>query len=136
MKAGVTDLPMTTHQQPDEGSRQADLERVLAILRCRAGLIGLRFFVTAAAAFGFSKLQQKESSDLAPLLIRSPGFAEDLFVTSATASMSDATRQVASNEKLVGLLQRKTAASLDFTRDYNERSVQDGHRAESFPEGR
>lgn len=95
---------MTTQQeQADEGSRQADLERVLAILRRRGGLIALCFFVTAAAAFGFSELQTKEYSASASLLFRNPGFAEDLFGTTATASNPVPTREAATNEKLVGL---------------------------------
>lgn len=95
---------MTTQQeQPDEGSRQADLERVLAILRRRAGLIALCFVVTAAAAFGFSELQTKEYSASASLLFRNPGFAEDLFGTTPTASNPVPTREAATNEKLVGL---------------------------------
>ena len=104
-QAGIPTSYMTTPQQeqPDQGSRQADLERVLAILRRRAGLIALCFFVTAAAAFGFSELQTKEYSASASLLFRNPGFAEDLFGTTSTPSSSVPTREAATNEKLVGL---------------------------------
>lgn len=66
-------------------------------------MIGLCFVVTAAAAFGFSELQQKEYSASASLLFRNPGFAEDLFGTTATAANPVATREAATNEKLVGL---------------------------------
>jgi len=94
---------MTDQPQQDDRSRQADLERVLAILRRRAVLIALCFFVTAAAAFGFSVLQTKEYSTSASLLFRNPGFAEDLFGTTATASNPVPTREAATNAKLVGL---------------------------------
>lgn len=90
-------------QIPDDSSRQADLEHVLAILRRRAGLIVLCFVVTAAAAFGFSELQQKQYSASASLLFRNPGFAEDLFGTSATLVNPVPTREAATNAKLVGL---------------------------------
>src|SRR5680860_228550 len=94
---------MTDQPHQDDRSRQADLERVLAILRRRAGLIALCFFVTAAAAFGFSELQTKEYSASASLLFRNPGFAEDLFGTTAAAANPVPTREAATNAKLVGL---------------------------------
>jgi succinoglycan biosynthesis transport protein ExoP len=83
--------------------RRADLERVIAILRRRAGLIGLCFAVTAVAAYGFSKLQQDEYSASASLLFRNPGFAEQLFGTTPTAANPVPTREAATNTKLVGL---------------------------------
>jgi polysaccharide biosynthesis transport protein len=88
---------------PDDSSRQADLERVLAILRRRALLILACVVVAAAAAFGFSELQQKEYSASASLLFRNPGFAEDLFGTTSTAANPVPAREAATNEKLVGL---------------------------------
>lgn len=97
----MTDAPTT--MPPEAESRRDDLERVLAILRRRAGLIALCFFVTAAAAFGFSKLQENQYSASASLLFRNPGFAEDLFGTTPTATSTDATREAATNQKLVGL---------------------------------
>ena len=94
---------MTTPPTQNDSSRQADLERVLAILQRRAGLIVLCFVVTAGAAFGFSELQQKQYSASASLLFRNPGFAEDLFGTTATAANPVPTREAATNVKLVGL---------------------------------
>jgi succinoglycan biosynthesis transport protein ExoP len=94
---------MTTPPTPDDSSRRNDLERILAILRRRAGLILLCLFVTAAAAFGFSELQQKQYSASASLLFRNPGFAEDLFGTSTSLPSTDPTREAATNQKLVGL---------------------------------
>ena len=94
---------MTDQPLQDSNSRQSDLERMLAVLRRRAGLIALFLLVTAAAAFGFSELQQKEYSASASLLFRNPGFAEDLFGTTATAANPVPTREAATNEKLVGL---------------------------------
>jgi capsular exopolysaccharide synthesis family protein len=90
-------------EQPGDGARQADLERVLAILRRRAGLIVLCFIVTAAAALVFSELQTKEYSTSSSLLFRNPGFAEDLFGTTPTTANPVPTREAATNEKLVGL---------------------------------
>jgi succinoglycan biosynthesis transport protein ExoP len=94
---------MTEPPVQDDINRQADLERVLAVLRRRAGLIVLCFVITAGAAFGFSLLQQKEYSASASLLFRNPGFAEDLFGTTATTVNPNPTREAATNEKLVGL---------------------------------
>ncbi len=94
---------MTPPPTPDDNGRQTDLERVIAILRRRAGLILLCLVATAAAALGFSLLQQKQYSASASLLFRNPGFAEDLFGTSASQPSTDPTREAATNERLVGL---------------------------------
>jgi capsular exopolysaccharide synthesis family protein len=94
---------MTNQPVRDDNSRQTDLEHVLAVLRRRAGLIAICFIVIAAAAFGYSELQQKQYSASASLLFRNPGFAEDLFGTSQTSGSTDPTREAATNEKLVGL---------------------------------
>jgi capsular exopolysaccharide synthesis family protein len=94
---------MTSPPAPDESNRQTDLERVIAILRHRASLILLCLVVTTGAAVGFSLLQEKQYSASASLLFRNPGFAEDLFGTSATAVNPVPTREAATNVKLVGL---------------------------------
>jgi capsular exopolysaccharide synthesis family protein len=94
---------MTTAQVQEDGTGQNDLEKVLVVLRRRAWLIILCVVVAGGAAFGFSKLQQKEYSASASLLFRNPGFAEDLFGTSAPGFSNDPTREAATNEKLVGL---------------------------------
>jgi capsular exopolysaccharide synthesis family protein len=101
-------------QLSESGSRRNDLERVLAIVRRHAGLIALCFVVTAAAAFAFSELQTKEYSASASLLFRNPGFAEDLFGTTPTATNPQPQREAATNEKLVGLhvVAEKTARQL------------------------
>ena len=106
---------MTPPPAPDDSNRQTDLERVIAILRRRAGLILLCLVVTTAAAVGFSLLQQKEYSASASLLFRNPGFAEDLFGTSATSVNPVPTREAATNEKLVGLdvVAERTAKRLE-----------------------
>jgi uncharacterized protein involved in exopolysaccharide biosynthesis len=93
----------STHVRRRRQRAPQRLERVLAVLRRRAVLIALCLVVTAAAAFGFSELQQKEYSASASLLFRNPGFAEDLFGTTANAPSTDATREAATNQKLVGL---------------------------------
>jgi succinoglycan biosynthesis transport protein ExoP len=88
----------------DDSSRQSDLERLLVTLRRRVALIGLCAIVAGVGALGFSLLQQKQYSASASLLFRNPGFAEDLFGTSATsAAPTDADREAATNQKLVGL---------------------------------
>jgi polysaccharide biosynthesis transport protein len=94
-------MPLT--DPPEQNRQQTDLERILAILRRRAGLIILCFVVTAGAAFLFSLAQQKQYTASASLLFRNPGFAEDLFGTTPTAANPVPTREAATNEKLVGL---------------------------------
>jgi capsular exopolysaccharide synthesis family protein len=88
---------------PFAQSHRDDLERIFSVLRRRSGLIVLCFVVTAAAAFGLSELQQKEYSSSASLLFRNPGFAEDIFGTTASSAPTDPTREAATNQKLVGL---------------------------------
>ena len=78
---------MTPPSSPTDSKGPADLERILAILRRRAGSCRC-LVVTAAAAVGFSLLQQKEYSASASLLFRNPGFAEDLFGTTSTPRRS------------------------------------------------
>lgn len=94
---------MTPPPSPNDSNRSADLERVIAILRRRAGLILLCLVVTTVAAVGFSLLQQKQYSASASLLFRNPGFAEDLFGSGAAATVPSPTREAATNAKLVGL---------------------------------
>jgi capsular exopolysaccharide synthesis family protein len=94
--------------------RKSDLEGVVSTLRRRAGLIVLCLVVTTAVAVGFSLLQEKQYSASAALLFRDPGFAQDLFGSSATPPNTDPTRDAATNEKLVGLdvVAARTAAVL------------------------
>jgi succinoglycan biosynthesis transport protein ExoP len=94
---------MESSPNSTDRDRRADLERIIAILRRRAGLIGICFAVTAIAAYGFSKLQENEYSASASLLFRNPGFAEQLFGTTPTAANPVPTREAATNTKLVGL---------------------------------
>ena len=95
---------MNASQTPDDSGRRFDLESVLATLRRRLGLILICFFVAGGAALILSEIQNKEYSASASLLFRNPGFAEDLFGTTATSqTTSDATREAATNQKLVGL---------------------------------
>jgi capsular exopolysaccharide synthesis family protein len=94
---------MTTPHIEQDGDRQSDLEKILVVLRRRAWLILLCAVVAGGAAFGFSKLQQKEYSASASLLFRNPGFAEDLFGSTSPGFSNDPTREAATNEKLVGL---------------------------------
>ncbi|HEY5332699.1 MAG TPA: Wzz/FepE/Etk N-terminal domain-containing protein, partial [Solirubrobacterales bacterium] len=82
---------------------RGDLERILAILRRRLPLILGCVLLTGAIALGISLLSQKEYSASASLLFRNPGYAEDLFGTSAAAANPSPTREAATNEKLVGL---------------------------------
>jgi polysaccharide biosynthesis transport protein len=88
----------------EDNQMQGDLRRMVAVLRRRAPLILGCLFVTAVIAFGVSELQTKEYSASASLLFRNPGFAEDLFGTTSVASTpTDADREAATNQKLVGL---------------------------------
>jgi succinoglycan biosynthesis transport protein ExoP len=91
-------------QDPDERGRQDDLERILSVLRRRIKLILLCGVIIGAAAWGVSQLQTKEYSASASLLFRNPGFAEDLFGTTAVApTPTEANREAATNQTLVGL---------------------------------
>ena len=94
---------MTPPQSPEDSGQQTDLKKAITVLRRRAWLIALCVVVAAAAAFGFSKLQDKQYSASASLLFRNPGFAEDLFGSTPTGSGLNATREAATNQKLVGL---------------------------------
>jgi tyrosine-protein kinase len=95
---------MTTSSLPaQDAERRGDLERILTVLRRRLGLIVLCIVVVGAGALGASLLQEKEYSASASLLFRDPGFAEDLFGAGTGAPNTDATREAATNEQLVGL---------------------------------
>ena len=94
---------MTPPASQETSNRKSDLEGVISTLRRRAGLIVLCLVVTTAVAVGFSLLQEKQYSASASLLFRDPGFAQDLFGSSATPPNTDPTRDAATNEKLVGL---------------------------------
>jgi succinoglycan biosynthesis transport protein ExoP len=95
--------PTSAPQPSESGFRRENLPRVFATLQRHAGLIVLCTVLTAAAAFGVSELQQKQYSASASLLFRNPGFAEDLFGTTAATTSTDPTREAATNERLVGL---------------------------------
>lgn len=92
---------MTSASIPDR--RHPDITSTFAALRRRLPLILLCLLVTTVAATGFSLLQQKEYTASASLLFRDPGFAEELFGSDATSASSDATREAATNVRLVGL---------------------------------
>ncbi|HSY39225.1 MAG TPA: Wzz/FepE/Etk N-terminal domain-containing protein, partial [Polyangia bacterium] len=94
---------MTIDPTQHEPARRGDLERILAILRRRLPLILGCVLLTGVIAFTISLLSQKEYSASASLLFRNPGYAEDLFGTSAAAANPSPTREAATNEKLVGL---------------------------------
>jgi capsular exopolysaccharide synthesis family protein len=88
----------------EDRSRPSDLSRVLTVFRRRAVLIIACIVVAGGAALLVSELQTKEYSASASLLFRNPGFAEDLFGTTSAASIpTDASREAATNQKLVGL---------------------------------
>jgi polysaccharide biosynthesis transport protein len=88
----------------DDQNRQADLERAHSVLRRRYKLILLCCVIIGGAVWGLSQLQTKEYSASASLLFRNPGFAEDLFGTTAVApTPTEANREAATNKTLVGL---------------------------------
>jgi capsular exopolysaccharide synthesis family protein len=82
---------------------RSELERVLSILRRRAGIIALCAVVVGGAALGASLLQEKEYEATASLLFRDPGFADAVFGTNTQVIGANATREAATNEQLVGL---------------------------------
>jgi polysaccharide biosynthesis transport protein len=92
-----------------------DLRSVLAVLRRRAGLIGLITVLTAAVALGFSLLQNKEYSTSASLLFRNSGLDAKLFGVSVSTSDTDPTRQAETNLKLISLevVAARTAGALN-----------------------
>ncbi len=98
----------------EDAPTRSELERVLSILRRRAGIIALCVLVVGAAALGASLLQQKEYQSTASLLFRDPGFADALFESSAPVTGGDASREAATNVQLVGLdtVAARTAATL------------------------
>lgn len=92
-----------------------DLRSVLAVLRRRAGLIGLITVLTAAVALGFSFLQNKEYSTSASMLFRNSGLDAKLFGVSVSTSDADPTRQAETNLKLISLqvVAARTAQALN-----------------------
>jgi capsular exopolysaccharide synthesis family protein len=89
--------------QIDQRTRQADLERVIGVLRRRALLIVLCVVGLAVVAYGISKLQTKQYTASASLLFKDAGYAEDLFGTSSVTTGADPAREAATNQWLVGL---------------------------------
>jgi capsular exopolysaccharide synthesis family protein len=75
----------------------------MSVLRRRIPLIVVCVIVAGGAAFGISEVQQKQYSATASLLFRNPGFAEDLFGSTAATETTDPEREAATNQKLVGL---------------------------------
>ena len=61
---------MTTPSNPTANQPEADLERILTVLRRRAVLIVACTLLTAVAAFGFSKQQTKEYTASASLVFK------------------------------------------------------------------
>jgi polysaccharide biosynthesis transport protein len=94
---------MTEPSSPMTRVSGGDLEQVLRALWRRFPLIVGCVLVTGAIALVVSLAQSKEYSASASLLFRNPGFAEDLFGTSAGAVNPSPTREAATNVKLVGL---------------------------------
>ncbi|HET8566511.1 MAG TPA: polysaccharide biosynthesis tyrosine autokinase [Solirubrobacterales bacterium] len=110
---------MTSPRSSPDDSKRTELERGLAIIRRHITLIGLCLLATAAAAFGISELQTKEYSASASLLFRNPGFAEELFGSSPSATNPVPAREAATNERLVGLrvVATRAARRLGLTPD-------------------
>jgi capsular exopolysaccharide synthesis family protein len=94
---------MTTIPTQTDPTSSSDLEQILRALWRRLPLILGCVLVTAGIAFAISLAQSKEYSASASLLFRNPGYAEDLFGTSAAQINPSPTREAATNEKLVGL---------------------------------
>src|SRR5262245_31006436 len=101
-------------QSREDAHGRSELERVLAILRRRAGIIALCALVVRATARGASLLQEKEYEATASILFRDPGFADALFGTNTQVIGANASREAATNVQLVGLdtVAARTAAEL------------------------
>lgn len=104
------------YPEPARPDDPGDLERILTVLRRRAGLIIFCTLLTAAAAVVFSLLQEKKYTATASLLFRDPGFSKTLFGGEGVSlTGSDAARQAATNVQLVRLsvISERTAQALD-----------------------
>jgi Mrp family chromosome partitioning ATPase len=90
-----------------------DLAQALAVLRRRAWLIALCTIAVAAAAFGFSKMQQKEYTATSALVFGESRVSQ-LLATMPSSSTGSQIAQQASNIELVGLgdAAEKTAARI------------------------
>jgi capsular exopolysaccharide synthesis family protein len=109
-----TDSGMTTSATQTGRVSSGDLELVLRALWRRLPVIIGCVLLTGAIALVVSLAQSKEYSASASLLFRNPGYAEDLFGTTAAPTNASPTREAATNEKLVGLkvVAQRTAAVL------------------------
>lgn len=111
-RSTMAEDPYPTPARPEDSG---DLERILTVLRRRAGLIVLCTLLTAAAAVVFSLLQEKKYTATASLLFRDPGFSKTLFGGEGVQlTGTDATRQAATNVQLVSLsaVSERTAQAL------------------------
>lgn len=123
-----TPMAAEPYAEPARQDDSGDLERILTVLRRRAGLIVLCTLLTATAAVVFSLLQEKQYTATASLLFRDPGFSKTLFGGEGVSlTGTDATRQAATNVQLVGLgvISERTAESLggDLTGDQVKSSI-------------
>ena len=98
----------------DTGQTNLSLERVLGILRRRAGWVLLCFVVVAAAAYGFSKHQTKKYTATASLVFNSNQLSQQVAGLQAVGSGSNQQAQQETNLKLVQLgdMAEKTASLL------------------------
>ena len=98
----------------DTGQTNLSLERVLGILRRRAGWILLCFVLVAAAAYGFSKHQTKKYTATASLVFNNNQLSQQVAGLQAVGSGSNQQAQQETNLKLVQLgdMAEKTASLL------------------------
>jgi capsular polysaccharide biosynthesis protein len=85
------------------GTERRRIRRQLLGLRRRLPLILACMLVVAAAATVYSLLQPKEYTAKAVLLFRNPGFDTSISGGQTFAPVQDATREAATNERLVAL---------------------------------
>jgi tyrosine-protein kinase len=76
---------------------------ILRSLRRRRGVLVVCAILVPAAALGFSLSQEKQYTASASLLFRDPGFDQKLFGSQVFQPSGDATREAATNIKLVSL---------------------------------
>jgi succinoglycan biosynthesis transport protein ExoP len=112
-------MPRSTHQDLTGGAGAAtheatNLYQLLFVLRRRWRLLAASIVLVAAAAVGFSLLQQNEYTASASLLFRNTQFDQELFGSNFTTGVVDPTRDAATNLDLVSLptVAARTAAAL------------------------
>ncbi len=107
-----------------QDSEALDIAQALRVVRRRALLVIFCTVLVAAAAFGFSKSQEKEYTATASLIFRNTPLSQQVAGLSAATSSSELAQQV-SNIELVGLgdMAAKTAKRLGLSEEEVRESI-------------